>query len=143
MRGLPIPSGSDVAAQAPRSIACSSCSSRLQRLVLRRLRREVFQLKHRANLDFRIYRHGIRAALHPLDGFIDRSYLPEPEARDEFLGLGKRSIDHGSIAARELHALSLDARAQPLAREHDARLHQILVELAHFSQESLSRHDSL
>src|SRR5258708_34670585 len=103
---------------------------------------KVSRVEYPAIFDSRTSGHGIGTALHPPPRLVDRSHLPEPETRDEFLGLGKRPVDHGSIAARELHALSLRTGTQALAGKHHARLDEIFVELAHLGQQGLGRHDS-
>src|ERR1700677_3387690 len=81
---------------------------------------EILHLEYRANFDFGFTRHRVRAALQPFDGLIDGLDLPNPEARDEFLGFGERTVDDGTIWAGEPHALAMDARAQPLSREKHA-----------------------
>src|SRR5690625_1682629 len=53
---------------------------------LLQLRRELLAkiggLKQRANLDLRLARRRLRAALHPLDGLLEGSNLPQPIAGD-------------------------------------------------------------
>src|SRR5712691_4449839 len=130
----------------PRACACSPPSSRLlarspfdldaQALFLRaKLGRELFaevvRFEHGTNLELALFaRHRIGTAASPFDRFLDRPDLPEPEARDELLGFGERSVDDGALASRELDALALRARMETFAREHDARLDQLLVVLA-------------
>src|SRR5687767_12992049 len=53
---------------------------------------EVFFLEDLADLDLRIVVVRVRASLHPLDGFVHRLDFPDPEARDELLGLHERSV---------------------------------------------------
>src|SRR5689334_19271631 len=67
----------------------------------RELLAEVLGLEDLADLDLRFARHGIGGALDPLDGFLERAHLEDPEARDQLLGLGERPVDHGALAARE------------------------------------------
>ena len=62
-------------------------------------------------------------------------HLPEPEAGDQLLGLGERAVDHRALRAREPHPRALRARLQALAGQHDAGLHQLLVELAHLCEQ--------
>src|SRR6202045_4919093 len=72
----------------------------------RQVRAEVLGLEHPADLD-----HFValleRGAPDPLDRLLDGLDLPQPEARDQLLGLGERAIRHGAVAAAELdpHAL--------------------------------------
>src|SRR6185369_9405460 len=66
---------------------------------------------------------------------------PDPEACDELLRLGKGAVDDARLAgARELDALGLRRRVQPLAGEHDTRFHELFVELRHLSEHALARH---
>src|SRR5436190_446462 len=60
---------------------------------------EIFRREDLADLDFAIFFVRIRAALHPLDRFLPRLALPQPEPRDQLLGLGKRAVRHGALAA--------------------------------------------
>src|SRR4051812_47614569 len=93
---------------------------------------EVFRLEDGANLDLRLLaRHRIGAALQPLERLVHRLDLPDPEARDELLRFGERSIDDALLAACEAHALALAAGVETFARLHDARLHELFVVLAH------------
>src|SRR5207249_2241802 len=103
---------------------------------------EILRLEDWADLDLRLLpRHRSRAAPDPLDGLLHRLHLPDPEARDELLGLGERPVDDRLLPAGEAHALALAAGVEAVARQHDAGLHQLLVELAHVRAELLARHD--
>src|SRR5437870_8842861 len=92
---------------------------------------EILCLEDLADLDLGFPRHRVRALLHPRDRFLEVLHLPDPEPRDQLLGLGERPVGHRALGAGEAHARALGARLQPLARLHDAGLHQLLVELAH------------
>src|SRR4029077_9689250 len=59
---------------------------------------EILHLEHLANFDVGIRKHRIWAAFHPLDGFLDRMDLPEPEAGDELLGFGERAVREPALA---------------------------------------------
>lgn len=69
-------------------------------------RAEVVGFGDRTNLELRILaRHRIGTATRPLDRFIDRLDLPEPETRDELLGFRERSIDDAALGPRDLDGL--------------------------------------
>src|SRR5688500_2687551 len=106
----------------------------------RELGAEILGLEDLANLDLRIAAE--RRALEPLDCLLLRLHLPDPEARDQLLGLRERAIDDRPILSRESHARALGAGLKSLTREHHSRLHQLFVELAHLRQLFLSRHDA-
>src|SRR5439155_25396208 len=86
---------------------------RVEALLLRsQLRREllaeVVGLEHRPDLDDRLLAgHRVRAAPDPLERLLHGPHLPEPEAGDELLGLGKGAVDHAFPTAREHDALAL------------------------------------
>src|SRR5437763_11238949 len=109
------------------------------RLELRRqVGAEVLRLEHAADLDLLVALLERRAP-DPLDGLLHGLHLPQPEAADQLLGLGERAIDHAALAAAELDAHALGARVQPLARQHHAGLHQLLVELTHLAENLAAR----
>src|SRR5438477_9912736 len=58
---------------------------------------EVFQLENLAEFDLGSTIE--RSPLQPLDGFLHRTYLPQPEARDQLLGFGEWSVNHGPLAS--------------------------------------------
>src|SRR5262249_12997739 len=99
--------------------------------------REVLGLVDRADLDLRLGRHGVGAALHPLHRLLHRLHVPKPVARDQLLGLGERTVGDGTALPGELDPLAVPARLQALADEHDARLHELLVEGAHLAEHLL------
>src|SRR5215813_9058033 len=101
----------------------------------RELLPEVLVLENLPDLELRVLAgHRIGAALGPLERLLHRLDLPDPEAGDELLRFGERPVDDGLLPAREAHALPLSARMEAFAGEHDSRLHQLLVELAHFGE---------
>src|SRR6185369_274423 len=108
----------------------------------RELRTEVLRLEHLADLDLGLPRHGVGAALHPLDRLLLRLDLPDPESGDELLRLRERAVDHAALRAGEPHARAFRARMKSLAGEHDAGFHQLFVELAHLREQFLARHDA-
>src|SRR5260370_19110188 len=93
------------------------------------VRAEVFGLKPPANFHFVSLSE--RGALQPLDRLFHRADLPQPEAGDQLLRLGKRPLDHRALSFCKLDALAFRTGLKPFARQHDARLHQILLELTH------------
>src|SRR5262245_1710228 len=93
---------------------------------------EVLRLEHLANLHLGVLEGG---PLEPFDRLFPRLHLPQPEAGDQLLRLGERSVDHRPLSPGELDAHPLRTRVQPLAGEHDTRLHQLLVELPHLGQD--------
>src|SRR5262249_33573505 len=97
------------------------------------IRAEVLGLEHAPDLDLLVALLEGRAA-DPLDRFLHRLHLPEPEARDQLLGLRERPGDYGAPPAAELDAPPLSARVQSFAGEHHPRLDQFLVELAHLGE---------
>src|SRR6478609_2439246 len=82
----------------------------------------------------------IRHTTRPLDRFVHRFHLPDPEACHELLGLRERAVDERATGALEQHSLALGARVQPFSREHDPGLDQLLVEITHFTEELLAGH---
>src|SRR5664280_3679147 len=91
------------------------------------------------DLDLGIAFMRVRAALHPLDRLFLRLHLPQPEAGDELLRLRERPVHDGPLRAREAHPRALGAGLQALGGEHDARFHELLVELPHVGEQLLAR----
>src|SRR5690606_15875271 len=102
------------------------------------LRPEVFSVEDLPEFDLRAPVE--RSALEPLHGFIHRLHLPEPVARHQLFGLRERSVDDRPLLALEPHALALRGGMQTVASEHDPRLHQLLVVVAHLGQQRLGGH---
>src|SRR5262249_49189844 len=71
---------------------------------------EILGREDTANLDLGFARHRVWTPLDPRDGFLHRLHLPEPVARDELLGLGEWTIDHGAVLPRKPHAHAPGAR---------------------------------
>src|SRR3569832_2178656 len=60
----------------------------------RELGAEIGGIEHLANFDHRFLAgHRIGTALDPFDRLVLRLALPQPEARDQLLRLGERSVD--------------------------------------------------
>src|SRR5215813_9653228 len=97
---------------------------------------EVFGLVERPDLELLAVE---RRALEPRDRLVHRLHLPQPEAGDQLLGLGERSVDDGRLASREPDPLALGGRLQALAGLHDAGLDQLLVEVPHLGQRLMGR----
>src|SRR5262245_57550805 len=66
----------------------------------RELGAEVVGLEDLPDLDLRLALVGIGAALDPLDALLFRLHLPQPEPRDQLLGLRERAVDHGPPGPR-------------------------------------------
>src|SRR5277367_3571004 len=94
-------------------------------------RTEVFSLKDLANLNLGFSFVRIRTTLYPLDGLLHRSDLPQPVARDQFLGFSKRPIDYDPLFARKPDAFALRTGLQPVGCEQHSRLYQFFIELSH------------
>ena len=73
--------------------------------------------------------------IHSID-FVERFALEQPEAGDQFLRLGERTVDDGALGAVETHARAFRARLQAFAGEHHAGLDELFVELAHVADEA-------
>src|SRR4051794_737629 len=78
---------------------------------------EVLCLEHLAEFDFGIVE---RRSLEPLDCLFLGPHLPEPEACNQLLGLGKWAIDDRALLAGELDPGTLGACLEPFTREHYA-----------------------
>src|SRR3712207_260100 len=101
---------------------------------------EVVGLEDLPDLDLGVALHRVRAALDPLDGLLHRADLPQPEARDQLLGLRERAVHDAPVGAAEAHPRTLGAGVEPLAGEHDAGLRELLVVLAHRLEQLRARH---
>src|ERR1700712_4433249 len=62
---------------------------------------EVGRLIKRPDFDLARSGHGVGATLHPCDRFVHVRNLPQPEAGDHFLGLGKRPVGDQPACAVE------------------------------------------
>src|SRR5262245_65708709 len=80
---------------------------------------------------------GIGAALDPLDRLRKRLALQDPVARYQFLGLREWAVNHRALVAGEPHSRALGTWLQPVAIEHHAGLHHLLVELRHGGEDLL------
>ena len=72
----------------------------------------------------------VRAAAHPLDHFGLRPALQDPEAGNQLLGFGERTVHHRAVLAVESDARALRAGLQTVAGQHHACLDELLVERA-------------
>src|SRR5213076_2682739 len=89
----------------------------------RELLAEILGLEDLADfqLRFLLGAHRGRATLGPLDRLRLGLALPNPEPRDQLLGLGERAVDDGLLAAREEpDARPLGAGLEPFTGEHHA-----------------------
>src|SRR5256885_3090611 len=98
----------------------------------------------KAPLQFRclLAASGPGSPLEPFDRLFLRLHLPQPVAGDQFLGLGKRPIDHRRLAAGEPDARAFRARVQAVGREHHAGLDQLLVVLPHLLEQRPGGHNA-
>src|SRR6266511_2157314 len=106
----------------------------------RELGAEILGLEDLTDLDFLPVFE--RNALRPFECFLLRLHLPNPKPGDELFGLRKGAVPHRALAARVRDARTLRARLEALAGEHDARLRQLVIELAHLFQLCLGRQDA-
>src|SRR6266481_1370879 len=97
--------------------------------------RELGRLEHLPDLHLGAAVEG--RALQPLDRLFLRLALPEPEAGDQLLRLGKGPVGDSALLAVEAHPRAVLAGVQALARQHHAGLDQLLVELPHLGQDLL------
>src|SRR4030081_1560849 len=93
----------------------------------RELRAEILRLEYLAELDLGPAVEG--GSLQPFDRLLSGLHLPDPEAGD-----------HRALLSFEPHARTLRARMKPIPREHDARLGQLFIVLAHLGEVLLGRH---
>src|SRR6516164_4465957 len=107
----------------------------------RELVAEVRGFEERAQFQHGFLAGRVRAALRPLERFLHRLHLPDPEPGDQLLGLGERTVHDRALLPRELDPRARRAGLEPVAREHDARLHQLLVVARHLAEHLLARHD--
>src|SRR6478609_400558 len=98
---------------------------------------EVAQLEQLPDLYFVLLVMGVGAALDPLDRFRKRLTLQDPVARYQFLGLREWAVYHAALVAVEPHSSALGTWLQPIAIQHHADLHHLLVELRHGREQLL------
>src|SRR5262245_2671270 len=70
-------------------------------------------------------------ALDPFDALVERAALQDPEATNDFLGLGEWAVDDLGGAAMESDPRAFRAWLETLGCEPDARADQILVVRVH------------
>src|SRR3954462_597918 len=98
---------------------------------------EVLGLDELTQLDLAVAEGG---SLQPLDRLLPGLHLPDPVPGADLLRLAERSVGDGRLLDAVTHACCVRRRAQPIAVEHHARLHELLVELAHLPELLLARH---
>src|ERR1044072_7494500 len=96
----------------PRELFFLSCHLLADRLVVIDCRAlaEVLELEELAQLDLAVLVVWVGAGHHPFDGLCLRLDLDDPVAGDQFLGFGKRPVDHAALAAGKADARALLAR---------------------------------
>src|SRR5688500_7273318 len=98
---------------------------------------EVLRLPDRADLEVAWARHRVGAPLGPFDRLFHRPDLPDPETRHQLLRLSEGAVGYRPLGPVEVDPLSKLAGLEPVASEHDTRLHQLLVELPHLLEHLL------
>src|SRR6185436_3013309 len=73
----------------------------------RELVAEIRGLEQRAQLQRGLLAGRVRATLRPLERFLERLHLPDPEPGDQLLGLGERAVHDRALLAREHQARTL------------------------------------
>src|SRR5690606_7299043 len=106
-------------------------------LLRRDLRPEVLRRPDRPDLEVARPRHRVGAAPGPLHRFLHRADLPDPEARHQLLRLGEGAVGHRPLCSVEVNPLPEPARLEPVTGEHDPRLDQLLIVLAHLLEHLL------
>src|SRR5260370_34391192 len=101
---------------------------------------EVYGFEHGTDFDFGSGAEG--AALEPFDGLFYGADLAEPEAGDEFFGLGEGAVGDGGFGSREGDALAFGAGLEAFGGKHHACFYQLFVELAHVGEELGSGEDA-
>src|SRR6516165_9365864 len=94
------------AASAPRSVLCrDACAAvgPLRPQLRCQVVAEILRLEHPTDLHL-LAALAEGGAADPLDRFLDRLHLPQPESGNELLALGEGAIDHRAFAAAELDA---------------------------------------
>src|SRR6185437_7157824 len=86
---------------------------------------EIRRLEHLPELDFLALLE--RDALHPFKRVLLRFHVDQPEAGDEFPGLGKGPVGDLEPALLELHPSPVAARLQAFGGEQYAGLDELLV----------------
>jgi len=111
-------------------------------LPARELFAEILGLEDLADLDLGLVtRMRARAFPCPRDGLVERGAFPDPEARDQVLGLREWAIhDRALVVLRKFDARAFRARMKPVGSLDDAGVDELLVETAHFFEEFRVRH---
>src|SRR5258708_21886497 len=81
-----------------------------------------------------------RRTFHPVDRLIQRFHLYKPKAGDKIAGHGEWTMAHAGLFSGIFDPGAFRRRMQALARQHNARFHHLLVELAHRRQHFGARH---
>src|SRR6266849_9758691 len=99
---------------------------------------EILRIEDLPDLDFGAAVE--RRALHPFNRLLQRFRLNKPEPCDKIAGHGERTMAHAALFSGIFDPGAFRRRMQALARQHDARFHHLLVELAHCRQHFRARH---
>src|SRR6185437_17043964 len=76
---------------------------------------QISHLVKRPDFDLARSRQGIGAAPHPGDRLVHVLDFPEPEACDQFAGLGERPVDDGAPGTIERNTLALRGGLESVA----------------------------
>src|SRR5258706_7769111 len=87
---------------------------------------EILRLENLADLHLGLIEGG---AFEPVDRLFLRLHFPQPETGDQLCCSREGPVDDGPFVSLKPDANSLGARMESLARQHDARFHEVLVEL--------------
>src|SRR5882724_6779305 len=88
------------------------------------LGRDIGGLSHGVNREHIGGAQAGRAAKRPLDRILQRGYLDQVEAADQFLGFHKGTVENGALSLRYANAYTFAARIQPFrGYEHPGPVH--------------------
>src|SRR5215831_16440605 len=96
---------------------------------------EVFGLEDLADLYVAFAIGGVGASLDPLDGLFERLHLPEPEAGDDFLGLGEGAVNDSPVLAGEADNGAFGRGVKTVVAYQNSGFQELLVEFIHVGHE--------
>src|SRR5215467_715456 len=96
---------------------------------------EVFGLEDLADLYVAFAVGRVGASLDPLDGLFERLHLPEPEAGNEFLGLGERAVNDSAVLAGEADNGAFGRGVKTVVAYQNSGFQELVVEFVHVGHE--------